>query len=157
MSGEGLDSGLIMGRLQSLAIRTDRFDSVEGHEPPAPPGLGIRGAIWVEDIDTIPSGLNVVSVRLVLMLRVSRDLAVSTAEGLNRVDPEITRAVDAVYNALAVDYTLGGTCRNIDFHGEEGERCRARADYFEQDGKKYRVVGLQVPCLVDDVWIIGGS
>lgn len=153
-----LDVGQLISRVRSMALRTGLFDSCEGHEPPSPPGLGVRGAIWVEDIDTAPSGLDVVSLRVDLVLRVSLDLAKQTSEALDRVDPRITAAALAVGEALAEDYTLGGLIREIDFHGtSEGDHLRMIAGWFEVAEKKYRAVQVRIPCLIDDVWTIGGS
>lgn len=152
-----LDVGPLITRVRTLVLATGRFSSCEGHEPPSEPGKGIRGAMWVEDIDTIESGLDVVSARVLLIVRVSRDAAGSTPEALDRIDPEITLAAQAVMNALAVDYDLGGTCRNVDFHGEEGEKVRAEGGWFEHGDKKYRAMLVRVPILVDDVWTIGGA
>jgi hypothetical protein len=153
-----LDSGALISAFRSLVLRTDRFpDDVQGHEPPGPPGKGIRGAIWVDDTDTIDSGLSVISAKVVLVLRISKDLAVATAEGLDEVDPEITAAADAVLNEMARDFTLGARIRCFDWRGQSGDRVRAPAGYFEIDGHKYRAVTVYAPCLVNDVWNLGGS
>lgn len=157
MSGNGLDAGALISRLRSLALRTGRFDSCEGHEPPSPPGKGIRGAIWVEDIYTIGSGLNVISAGVLLILRISRDLAAGTTEALDRIDPDVTSAANAVLSELAADFTLGDTIRCVDWRGQEEQRVRAVGGYFEQDGHKYRSMVVRVPCLVNNVWTLGGS
>jgi hypothetical protein len=150
-----LDSGELISRLRSLALRTGVFDTVEGHEPPSAPGKGIRGAIWVDDTYTIDSGLSVISAGVLLILRISKDLSQGTSEALDRVDPEITAAADAVLNEMARDFTLGGTIRCFDWRGQFQERVRAPSGYFEQDGHKYRSVSVYAPCLVNNVWTLG--
>jgi hypothetical protein len=153
----GLDSGALISAFHSLVLRTDRFKKVTAHEPPSPPGKGICGAIWVDDTYTITSGLNVISAGVLLLLRISKDLSQGTTEALDRVDPEITAAADAVLNEMAADFTLGGRIRCFDWRGQSGDRVRAPAGYFEQDGHKYRAVTVYAPCLVNNVWTLGGS
>lgn len=151
-----LDSGAIRDRIVSLAARTGRFDKIEGHEPPSAPGRGIRGAVWVERIAPIKMSLNVVHAKVVVNLRVTRDLP-GASDDLDRVDPEITAAVDAVLAELASDFDLGGTVRAVDWGGSEGEAVDAPAGYFEQEDHKYRAVVIQIPILVNDAWSLGGA
>jgi hypothetical protein len=54
--------------------------------------------------------------------------------------------------AYSGDFELGGNVRNVDLLGQASEGLTAQAGYLEQDGKLYRVMTINLPLIVNDVW-----
>jgi hypothetical protein len=68
------------------------------------------------------------------------------------IDPQIITATDALMAAYNGDFTLGGLVECVDLLGMTGQRLDARAGYLEQDRKIYRVMTINLPCLVENAW-----
>lgn len=144
------DPKSFIDKVISLALATAYFDDVCGYEPPSAPGRGIRAGIWVDDIFPVrSSGLDSVSVRYTLTVRITRDAG---GDELEAVDPQIAKATAALMEALCGDFDLGTEARNIDIFGDEGVQLRARAGWVEIDSKRYRAMNVTVPIIVNDAF-----
>ncbi len=63
--------------------------------------------------------------------------------------------VDKLIAAFVADFSLGGKSRNIDIFGAHGFPLSARAGYIDIDNKKFRIMDITVPVIVNDVWSEG--
>lgn len=139
----------------SHAQATGVFRSVNGHEPKAAPGSGLRAAIWAQSIRPVgaASGLSATSGVVTLNVRVYGNMLQKPED---EIDPALLAAVSLLMDEYTGDFTFGGTIRNIDLLGEYGEQLQALAGYLELAGAMYRVMTLTVPCVINDLWVQGG-
>jgi len=147
-----LDSVSIVDAVASHASASGHFEQVIKHEPKVAPGNGLSASIWTDEIKpaALSSGLAATAARLVLNVRVAMNMLY---EPQDDIDPKMLGgAVDALMNAYTGDFTLGGLVRNVDLLGEDGEGMFAKAGYLEQDHKLYRVMTINLPLIVNDVW-----
>lgn len=140
----------IQNKVVSQALASGLFDKVNNHEPKSSPGLGLTAAVWVDSISPIPaSGLAATSGRVVLKVRLYSNML---SDPQDAIDPELTNAVDVLLAAYSGDFSLGATVKNIDLLGAYGIPLSAQAGYLEMDGKMYRVMDINVPVVVNDIW-----
>lgn len=146
-----LDTLAIVNAVTSHALASGRFEHVNGHEPKSAPGHGIHAAVWVDRIEPVAqhSGLAATSARLILNVRVYTNML---ADPPDAIDPNLAVAVDALMNAYSGDFTLGGLVKNVDLLGQGAQGLSAQAGYLEQDHKLYRVMTINLPVIVNDVW-----
>lgn len=146
-----LDVTGILGAVQSHAQKLGLFENTDTHEPKNAPGNGLSCAIWADQISTVPtgSGLAASTARITFMVRIYSPML---AQPYDQIDPSVMSAVDALMNAYAGAFTLGGTVRNVDVLGAHGPGLAAKAGYVNQDGKLFRVMDITLPLIVNDVW-----
>jgi hypothetical protein len=147
-----LNSRAIINAVVSHAMTLGVFDRVAGHEPDNKPGNGLTCAVWVDRIEPIGkvSGLGVGSGRVVLNVRVFNPLI---SEPADEIDLNMVDAIDALFDAYAGDFTLGGLIRNVDFFGETGPGLHVQAGYIEtEDETVFRVMNISLPMIVNDIW-----
>jgi PKD repeat protein len=146
-----LDAAGIIAAVESHALASGRFGSVNGHEPRTAPGGGLTAAVWAQTIEPVPagSGLSQTTIRLALAVRVYTSMLAQPADA---IDPAVIAAVDALMAAYSGDFTLGSTVRNVDLLGQAGVPLRADAGYLQQDGQTLRVVTITLPLICSDVW-----
>lgn len=151
-----LNSRVIIDKIRSHALTLGQFQRETGHEPKNAPGNGLTCAVWADKLQPIlSSGLNITSVRMVLMVRIYGPMLVDPQD---EIDPRILEAVDALMGAYCNDFTLGGLVRHVDIFGAEaGQGLQATAGYLNQDHKLFRVVTIQLPLVINDVWAQGAS
>ncbi len=142
----------LVARLESIAMVTNVFRSVNFHEPKSAPGTGLRLAIWCQSIEPIAlaSGLASTSGYVVCSARVYGNML---AKPEDEIDPRIMTAMTTLIGAYSADFTLGGTVRNIDLLGAYGEKLGAQAGYVAIDQHLYRQMTLTVPVVIDDLWV----
>lgn len=133
----------------SHALAVGVFDAVNGNEPKTAPGQGITAAVWLDRIEPVKSGLKSTSVRLVFNIRLYTNML---AEPQDMIDVNLIAAVDILLEAYSGDFTLNDTIRSVDLLGATGAGLSAQAGYIDQDNKKYRVVTVTLPLIVNDVW-----
>lgn len=136
--------------LQALGI----FARVQTVEPKSAPGRGLTAAVFLASIAPAAraSGLNSASGLYVFTLRIYTDML---AEPSDQIDPDLTKAVDAVFDVLAGDFDLGATVRNVDIFGELGTPLKAEAGYAEIDKRMARIVDITIPLVINDTWTFG--
>ena len=146
-----MDTLAILQAVESHASATGSFERVNRHEPKNAPGNGLSAAIWVQDLRpaALASGLAVTAAVLTLGVRLYTNML---ADPQDLIDPSMVAATDALMTAYAGDFTLGDRVRNVDLLGQFGEGLAARAGYLEQDRKMFRVMTINLPLVVNDVW-----
>jgi len=147
-----IDSAALFNALTSFAASSGQFDSVTGHEPKAAPApTGVSCSVWVSDLRPIQSsGLASVSMRIEFTMRVYTSMLQEPQDG---IDPRVLGATDAIFSALAGNFDIDvNGVRYIDVFGSDGEQLRAVAGFADQDGKKFRVMEVFVPVVLNDVY-----
>lgn len=141
----------LMASVTSIAMKTGQFRTVNTHEPKSAPGNGLRLAIWAQSIEPLPaaSGLASTSGYIVLYARAYGNML---AKPEDDIDPRLMTAAVVLIGAYSADFTLGGTVRNIDLLGEQGQRLAAQAGYITLDGSVYRIMTVAIPCIINDLW-----
>lgn len=146
-----LDTTPIRNALGDHAAASGHFDRFARHELKAPPGNGLTGAIWVQEVRPIAlrSGLAVTSARVAFWLRIYQNMLM---EPQDDIDPKVDAARDALMLAYSGDFTLGGLIAEVDLLGAHGEPLMARAGYQQLGQQMMRVVTINIPCIVNDAY-----
>jgi hypothetical protein len=146
-----LDITTILDAVESHALASGYFQTVNGHEPKSAPGTGLTAAVWVEQIGPARggSGLNSTSARLALYVRLYTPMLQEPADA---IDPNLMTALDALMAAYSGDFTLDGLVREVDLLGIHGDPLSARAGYLTTSGAEYRVMTITLPLIVSDLW-----
>lgn len=144
----------IIDQLTSKCMATGLFASVNGHEPKNAPEKGLTAAVWVDRI--VPysggSGMTSTSAVVTVMVRVYTPMI---TEPQDMIDPTLIAAVDTLMGDISGDFDLGGSVRNVDLLGETGATLSAQAGYTDLDGTIFRIIDINVPCVVSDAWAQG--
>lgn len=153
IGGNGLQVEEITAKCVSFVQQLAEVESVNDGDIRHMASGGLRAALFFSDMLPIPvvSGMGAVSVRLEYKIRLYGRLQ---SEPSDAVDPEMTRAVDAICNAFASQFTLEGVVRNVDVLGANGEAMRARSGYLDIEAQTCRVVDITIPLICNDVWIL---
>jgi hypothetical protein len=144
-----LGTKAILAAVISHAKATGKVERVLTHEPKSAPGNGITVAVWVQNLRPTTSGLDSTTVRLELSVRVYMNML---ADPQDAIDTKLLDATDTLMAAYSGDFTLGGLVKNVDLLGVDGDPLGCNAGYLEQDGKMYRVMGITLPLIVNDLW-----
>ena len=151
MSFDAAAVATLFDRVESHALTLGIFESVNTHEPKVAPGSGLRCAIWVQDIRGVgmASGLSATSGVVTLNERIYSNFLQQPLDG---IDPDMLTAATTLLNAYTGDFDLGATVRNIDLLGQFGTPMSATAGYLTQDNRVYRVMTINLPIVVNDLW-----
>ncbi len=145
----------VFDAVESHAMSSGLFDSVNTAEPKSAPGSGITCSIWIQSIAPIvDSGLASTSVRLELSVRIYTSMIAEPDAG---IDPGLTAAMLSLMADYSADFALSiittaPTVRNIDLLGAHGTPLSADAGYINIDGGLYRVLTLTVPIILNDAF-----
>jgi hypothetical protein len=141
----------IFNAIVSDAQASGYFDVVNQFEPKAKPSTGLSAAVWLQHIVPIGriSGLATTSARLLFMLRIYSNMF---KEPPDMIDPDLARAASNLMRRYHDDFDFGGVIRNVDLLGAYGVALEANAGYMQQDDTEFRIVDIQIPCLINDVW-----
>lgn len=144
---DGFDVGLYMDALASYAGQIGALERIQLHEPKTEVTSGLSAAIWFQSIITIQqlSTLRNTAVRIEFVLRFYDNML---REPADLIDPEITRVVNLLFNALHGGFTLGGLIMQVDVLGTYGQPLRSEAGYIQQSGKLQRAVSVYIPCVI---------
>lgn len=150
-SAGGLDidavyAGLI-SHLQNLGV----FSLVNDFEPKAAPLNGPHAALWLESFAPARgrSGLQSTTMRLAFNLRISMNMISEPQSG---TDPLVLTATALAIREFSGDFDLNGSISHVDLLGAYGDPLQGRAGYLDQDGKKYRVMVVTIPLIINDVF-----
>jgi hypothetical protein len=144
----------LLNAAKGHAEETGAFRSVVSHEPKAAPGSGLRAAIWVQHIRPIAaSGLAATSAVVTLSVRVYLNMLEKPEDN---IDPQVLAALSLLMDQYTGDFTFGGTIRNVDLLGINGEMLEAEMGYISIADVMYRHGTLIVPCVINDLWVLGG-
>jgi hypothetical protein len=146
-----VETEAITDAVVSHAMSLGIFEVVNQHEPKNKPGRGLTCAVWIQSIVPLPaaSGLNRSSGRLLFNVRIYTNML---QEPQDAIDPEMIRAVDLLFQAYHEDFSLDGLVRNVDLLGQFGIPLTAQAGYLEQDKGLFRIITIQLPLIVNDLW-----
>lgn len=142
----------VFDKIVSYAMSTGRFDSVNQHEPKSAPSSGISCSVWIQSIRPIrTSGLASTSGCVLFSLRIYTNFK---SEPADMIDPKITAATTDIMGALSADFEFGGAAgvRNLDLLGSQGTPLSAAAGYIELDRRIFRVMTIQIPVLINDMF-----
>lgn len=128
------------------------FEQVNMHEPKAAPQLrGASCSTWIQALGPARGGSGLVgtSVRMAYRARVYH-----TAMQANQdlIDPAVTFAASKLIEVYTAHFTLGGLVREVDLLGQFGDPLGWQAGYLNIEGKFYRVIDINVPLILNDVW-----
>lgn len=140
----------LMGAVHDTIAKLGAFEGITFHEPKSSPQSN-TASLWVDRLVPIAaaSGLDTVSGVLVLNCRIYNRF---NAEPQDAIDPEVVEAASAVINAFVGGFTIGGLTRNVDIFGSNGFSLTAVAGYIHQDQSLYRVMTVQIPLIINDLW-----
>lgn len=146
MEAEALTDAVV-----SHALASGLFESVNKHEPKSSPGNGLTCSCWVQSVVGLPqaSGLVASTGRVLFNVRVYSPML---AEPQDDIDPEMIRVVDALFTAYSGDFTLDGLVQSVDLLGMYGIGLTAQAGYLDVGQGMFRIMTLEVPLIVGDLW-----
>ena len=131
--------------LKSAAEKLALFQGVDTHEPENAPGNRLFCSIVLGPLRAVmESGLASVSGEITFVFHV---WSAAMQRPLDDIDPEVLAAVAALMGALAGEFTLGGTVRNIRLLSMS-----AQPGYVDFQGKQFRVMQLTVPIVINDMF-----
>lgn len=142
----------VINRIESLAMSSGFFDTVNGHEPKSAPGTDVTFAVWVQSVMPLEaSGLAATSCLFTLNGRIYKSM---TSQPYDRIDPVMTAATSFFMASLNASFQLGGAdnVRAIDLLGMYGTPLSAQAGYVEIDRQMLRVMTIVIPISINDVW-----
>jgi hypothetical protein len=152
-SPDGSESWIdpIFNAVVSDAQASGYFNIVNQYEPKAKPGTGLTAAVWLQSITPIGaiSGLSSTSGRLLFILRMYSNMF---SKPQDMIDPNLTRAASNLMRRYHDDFDFGGVIRNIDLLGAHGVALEANSGYLPQDDTEFRIIDIQIPCIVNDIW-----
>lgn len=143
-----LDVLTLIDKVVSHALSLGVFEMVNTHEPKSSPG-NLTGALWVQAIDPVESGMASTSIRLAFTFRIYMSFIAEPEDDIDRA------AIDAaaqLMGAYSGDFELGDQVRMIDILGRHGDPLRAQAGYLNIDGQLMRVMDITIPLIINDVW-----
>lgn len=135
----------------SVAKGLGPFETVIQHEPKSKPVSLPALAVWTQRIVPVAavSGLASTSGRLSLRARIYLNWL---GKPEDKIDPELVRLTSLLLGAYSGGFTFGGEVMEIDLLGAYGESLSADAGYIEHDGSLYRVMEINLPVVIDDLW-----
>ncbi len=139
----------ILDKVVSHAASLAVFDSVLSYESVGSSGNSVDCNVWLNDIVTIPGGLDQTSVCMTFNVSIMSPLL---SEPYEDTDKRMAQCLDALMTAYNGDFTLGDTIRNVDILGQFTQGITVTAGYAAIDNTKYRVLMISLPLLVDAVW-----
>lgn len=146
-----MDVDAVTNAAVSHAAASGHFERVNLHEPKNAPGHGLTCAVWCQAVAPIPaaSGLAATSGRLLFNVRIFSSML---QEPQDAIDPNVLKAVDRLLELYSGDFTLGGLVRNVDLLGAYGVPLSAQAGYQSIDKTMYRIMTINLPLVVSDLW-----
>jgi hypothetical protein len=152
LDADGINS--IINSIVSIMQGLGTLDSVNQHEPKQAPNTGITGSVWVQSIKPVAdgSGLSATSGVLLLAARVYMSFI---SQPFDMIDPIVTSAANDIMAAMTNSFTFGAadvSVRCLDLLGMYGTAMSAAAGYVEIDRKMFRVMTVNIPVIVNDLW-----
>lgn len=142
--------------VQSKALATGYFDSVNTVEPKASPGNDVVCAIWINSVQPVrSSGQSLTSVLVVFNARIYSNMLQDPQE---TIDPNMTTAACALMDAYSGDFELidpqtgQPTVREVDLLGAYGPGLSFQAGYLNLNGQMNRIVTVILPIVINDAF-----
>jgi hypothetical protein len=114
-----------------------------------PPSLCF--ALWVEDLGSAPDGSGLASTNALLHCT-ARIYFPMLHRPESAIEPKVFGAAALYLGRINGDFTLGGTVRNVDILGEQGDLPRWRGGYANIDNKLSRIADLNINVIFNDGW-----
>lgn len=146
-----LDIRSILDAVRSHAMKTGRFERVEGHELLHPVGHGLAVGVWPDLIRPTTSGLASISVLVVVKVRLYGSVMPRPAD---EIDQQMVDAANDLMNAYSGNLRLGlAAMRSVDVFGSAGVPLKLQAGYLPVgEGLLQRTIDLDLPLILNDVW-----
>jgi hypothetical protein len=142
----------ILDAVVSDVAATGYFDYVNEHEPLRKSRGGITAAVWVQHLEPIGalSGLASTSGRILFTVRLFKNMQDRPTD---EIDPRMWQAASSLMRRYHDNFDFNNTIRNVDLLGSFGVKLFAQAGYLPiSEGVVFRIIDIQVPCLVNDIW-----
>lgn len=143
----------IFDQVVSYCLSIGRFDSVNQHEPKSAPGTGMTFSVWIDQMFPIEaSGLASTTGVVVLQGRVYKSFS---SQPYDMIDQDVLSSVCTILGAFSGDFEFGevANVRMVDLLGAYIPKgLSARAGYVEIDRQIYRVMTIQIPVVVNDMF-----
>lgn len=144
---------LVRAELVSHMLQRGTIDAVNQIQPEISPATGVTGAVWLNGVRPVgaQSGLTITSVVVDFTIRLYHPVVKGNEDA---IDPALERAACDLMESMSANFTLQGMSRAIDLLGmaSPGGMFLTSGWVDWPDGGKLRVMTIQVPVLVDDVW-----
>lgn len=146
-----METDALIDAVVSHALTSGYFEAVNRHEPKSSPGNGLMAAVWVQHIVPLPaqSGLVATSGRVLMQVRLYSNML---AQPEDQIDPELVKACDVLFAAYSADFTLDGLANSVDLLGRHGVALSAQSGYLQVERGWYRILDIDVPLILDDIW-----
>lgn len=132
------------------------FENTAQHEPKSAPQGGLHCAVWIDAIKPLPSsGLAQTTGLVSFFIRIYNSML---TEPQDDIDPAVVKAVAALMTAYTGNFDFGGTAgvRSIDLLGSYSTGLMAQAGYMEIDRKFFRVMVINLPVIINDMFLQAG-
>jgi hypothetical protein len=148
---DGVDVSLIMSATASYAEQIGALERVQLHEPKTSVPDGLSAALWFQSAVTVPqlSSLSKTAIRVEIVFRIFQNMLMEPAD---LIDPEITRVVNLMFNALHGGFTLAGLVTQVDVLGTYGAPLRCEAGYINQSGHLMRAMSIYIPYVIANAY-----
>lgn len=149
-----LGTKILLEAALSHAAAVGHFERVNMHEPKNAPGNGLTAALWTQSYGPAVglSSLSTTSMRLQLTLRIYQNALMDPPD---MIDPVVMDAADALFAAYSGDFQLDDLVFEVDLLGTYGTPLSLVAGYINIDGKMNRIVDINLPLIIDDVYVQG--
>lgn len=141
----------ILDAVVSDVAASGYFVYVNEHEPSRAPHGALTAAVWMQSIEPIGpiSGLDTTSGRILFIVRLFKNMR---DQPTDLIDSTMYRAAANIIRRYHDDFDFGGIIRNVDLLGQFGIKLSAQSGYLPVQDGIYRIIDIQVPCLVNDIW-----
>jgi hypothetical protein len=141
----------LFAAIVSVPQQLGTFEVVMAHEPKNAPVALPACAVWVQTIKAVrSSGLASVSGCVSMRARIYQSTML--AEPQDGIDPALLANTSLLLGALSDGFTLGGTVREVDLLGAEGEALAAETGFINHDNRLFRVAEIVIPVVINDLW-----
>lgn len=152
-----LDVQANIDAIRDLALSTERFAVINGHEPATPLDSGLTAAVWMQAIGPAKrfSGLSATAAAVTFTMRI---YTAATTQDLDAIDPAVGSATSSMIALLSGDFDLGKSVFAVDLLGMNGAPLAAKAGYANVAGPPttlYRIMDITIPLIIDAVWTQG--
>jgi hypothetical protein len=137
------------------ALASGRFDHVNQHEPKNAPGHGLTCSVWIQAIKPIrTSGVAATSGVILFTARIYMNFR---SQPFDYIDPNVTAATTDLMGTFSSDFQFKNAqvadVRNVDLLGSQGVALNATAGYVEIDRTVFRVMTIQIPVILNDIFM----
>lgn len=132
------------------------FENTSQYEPKSAPQAGLHCAVWIDSIKPVSSsGLSQTSGLVSFFVRVYNSML---AEPQDDIDPQVVKAVTTLMAAYTGNFDFGAQpgVRAIDLMGAYSTGLTAQAGYMEIDRKFFRVMVINLPVIINDMFLQAG-